>query len=315
MKNRLIDYILRNSFYLRLESFLRRIKLGKAKISLYDALVIFIKKLSNDEILDRANGVAFSFTVAIFPAIIFLFTLVPFITNFFPDITDEVIISFMKDILPTNLYDAAHETINNIIQRKRGGLLSIGFVLAVFLSTNGMSNLMSAFNGCYKTKETRGFIKMRIIATGLIFVLALSVIVAVALVVVGQQFLNNTDFRSIVAGKVSIDLVLTLRFITLYVVFQIAISFIYYFAPTVHERWKFLSIGSVFASLSCILASFGLSYYINNFGTYNILYGSIGVLLVLMLWLFILSLILLVGFEMNAAIDKAKVNKLEAISE
>jgi len=140
VKDRLINIILENPLYLRLIAFLQRMKLGKDKVGLYDAIVIFIKKISNDEILDRANGVAFSFTLAIFPAIIFLFTLVPFIGTFYPEVTTDVIIEFMEDMMPETLYAAADTTIHDIISRKRGGLLSFGFILALYLSTNGMSN-------------------------------------------------------------------------------------------------------------------------------------------------------------------------------
>jgi len=311
MNEKLIRLILRNRLYQKFISFLQRIKMGKDKIGLYDVIVIFIRKLSNDEILDRANGVAFSFTMAIFPAIIFLFTVVPFIQNIYPQISSDVIIGFMEDILPTNLYAAADSTIHDIINRKRGGLLSFGFLLTLFLSTNGMSNLMGAFNACYKTKETRGFFRMRLTATGLIFILAFSVITAVAVMVFSQQFLNNSSFRTFIEEGVSIDILVSLRLLILYGLFQFTISSIYYFAPAVHEKWSFFSIGSIFATIACIVASTGLTYYVNNFGTYNTLYGSIGVLLVLMLLLFILSLILLVGFEMNAAIHKVKMEKLE----
>lgn len=312
MKDRILDYIFKNSWYLRLVALLQRVKLGKNKVGLYDAVVIFLQKMYNDELLDRANGVAFSFTMAIFPAIIFLFTLTPYIQNFFPAVDNHEIIGFLKTILPDSLYLAAETTITDIISKQRGGLLSFGFVLTLILSTNGMTALMSAFNACYKTVETRGFLKMRIVATGLIFILAVSIIVSVALLVVGQQFLRDSDIRSVVADNISLDVIIILRFVFLYMIFQIAISSIYYFAPAVHEKWHFLSVGSVFSSLACILASFGFSYYVNNFGTYNKLYGSIGVLLVLMLWLFIISLILLVGFEMNAAIDKAKMDQRKA---
>ena len=294
---------------MRFVALLQRVKLGKNKVGLYDAVVIFLQKMSSDALLERANGVAFSFTMAIFPAIIFLFTLVPYIQDFFPEVNNDVIIGFLEDILPTNLYATAETTIRDIISRPRGGLLSVGFVLALILSTNGMTALMTAFNSCYKTVETRGWFKMRLIAAGLIFVLGVSFLVSIALTVVGQQFLNDSEIKSLVEENIPVDLVIVLRFLFLYIIFQITISFIYYFAPAVHERWHFLSVGSVFSSLAIILASFGFSFYVNNFGTYNKLYGSIGVLLVLMLWLFIISLILLVGFEMNAAIDKAKNNQ------
>lgn len=312
MKDRVLGYIFKNPLYLRLVALLQRVKLGKSKVGLYDAIVIFLQKMYNDELLGRANGVAFSFTMAIFPAIIFLFTLTPFIQNFFPAVDNHEIIGFLKTILPDTLYQAAETTITDIISKQRGGLLSFGFVLTLILSTNGMTSLMTAFNACYKTVETRGFLKMRVVATGLIFILAVSIIVSVALLVVGQQFLRDSDIRSVVSDNISLDIIIILRFIFLYIIFQIAISSIYYFAPAVHEKWHFLSVGSVFSSLACILASFGFSYYVNNFGTYNRLYGSIGVLLVLMLWLFIISLILLVGFEMNAAIDKVKMDQRKA---
>ncbi|GHE74531.1 MULTISPECIES: YihY/virulence factor BrkB family protein [Roseivirga] len=312
MRSRLVNLVVNHQAYKRFVSFLQRIKIGKEKVGLYEAIVIFLQKMGDDEIVGRANAVAFSFTMAIFPAIIFLFTLTPYIQIFFPEVTNEEIIMFMENILPKNLYNAASTTIHDIISKQRGGLLSFGFILTLVLSTNGMNALMAAFNACYKTVETRGFIKMRFIATMLIFILSLSVIISIALLVVGQQLLQDNKVREFVQDVISLDLVLVLRFVVIYLIFQIAISCIYYFAPAVHERWHFFSAGSIFSTLACIAAFFGFSFYINNFGTYNKLYGSIGVLLVLMLLLFILSLILLVGFEMNAALDKAKFDKLKA---
>lgn len=312
MKDRLLSIILNNPVYQRFIDLLQRIKVGKAKVGLYDAIVIFLRKMSDDNLMSRANSVAFSFTMAIFPAIIFLFTLTPYIQNFFPDVTNDEIIGFLENILPANLYAAADSTIHDIINKQRGGLLSFGFILTLILSTNGMSALMSAFNASYKTKETRGFLRMRLIAIVLIIILALSVLISIALLVVGQQLLANNSIRELVQEKISIDLIIVLRFVVLYIIFQVAISSIYYLAPAVHKRWHFMSVGSVFSTFATILASFGFSFYVNSFGAYNKLYGSIGVLIVLMLWLFILSLILLVGFEMNAALDKAKTEKLKA---
>ena len=271
--------------------------------------------MGSNELLDRTNGVAYSFTVAIFPGIIFLFTLTPYIQNFFPEITNDDIIHFLENLLPQNLYLAAETTITDIIGKQRGGLLSFNFFLPLFLATNGMTSLMSAFNACYKTAETRGFVKMRIVATGLLFILALSIIVAIGLLIVGQQLLDLTHIAENIEKVISLDTVLILRVVVLYISFQFSISSIYYFAPAVHEKWHFLSIGSVFAAIACILSSIGFSYYVNNFGTYNKLYGSIGVIIVLMLWLYMLSLILLVGFEMNASLDMAKQEKLNGESE
>lgn len=311
MKAKILALIFQNPAYLKLVGLLQHIKVGKAKVGLYDAILIFVQKMRNDRLIARANAVAFSFTMAIFPAIIFLFTLTPYIQNFFPDVTNEQIIGFLENILPEDLYQAADSTIHDIINKQRGGLLSFGFVLTLILSTNGMNSLMGAFNASYKTVETRVFFKMRFIATVLIFILAISVMLSVGLLVVGQQLLYDNSVREVIQDRISIDIVIVLRFVILYIIFQVTISSIYYLAPAVHKRWHFMSVGSVFSTFAIIIASFGFSYYVNSFGTYNKLYGSIGVLIVLMLWLFIISLILLVGFEMNAAFDKAKTKKLE----
>lgn len=311
MTAKLISWLERQALFQRFIGVLQHIKLGKHKTGLYEAIVIFLKKMSNPIILDRTNAVSYSFTVAIFPGIIFLFTLTPYIQNFFPEITNEDIILFLENLLPKNLYLAAEATITDIIGQQRGGLLSFNFLLTLFLSTNGMTSLMSAFNSSYKTKETRGFVKMRLIATFLLFMMAFSIIIAIGLLVVGQQLLELTHLKENIEAVISLDTILILRIIVLYVSFQFSISCIYYFAPAVHERFHFLSIGSVFAAIACILASAGFSFYVNNFGTYNKLYGSIGVIIVLMLWLYMLSLILLVGYEMNAAIDMAKNDKLK----
>ncbi len=311
MSKWLTRIIVQNAFYQRMANLAKRIKLGKKQVSLYYAIAIFFEKLWNDEILDRANGVAFSFALAVFPAIIFLFTLVPYIQYFVPDINNDQIIGFMANLLPENLYAVADTTIHDIINKERGGLLSFGFVFTLILSTNGMTSLMSAFNACYKTVETRSFLKMRMVATMLIFVLSLCVLLSIALLVVGQQLLQDNNIRQYLQEVISLDLILILRFVMLYLIFQIAISSIFYFAPAVHERWHFFSIGSIFSTIASLVATFGFSFYVNNFGTYNKLYGSIGVLLVFMLLLFIFSLILLVGFEMNAAIDQAKLKYFE----
>lgn len=119
MSKWLTRIIVQNAFYQRMANLAKRIKLGKKQVSLYYAIAIF-EKLWNDEILDRANGVAFSFALAVFPAIIFLFTLVPYIQYFVPDINNDQIIGFMANLLPENLYAVADTTIHDIINKERG---------------------------------------------------------------------------------------------------------------------------------------------------------------------------------------------------
>ena len=115
-------------------------------VSLYKILKIFFKNLQDDEVMDRANGVAFNFILAIFPGTIFLFTLIPFISNYFPEVNTVSIMAFFRDFIPPTMYEVTSSTILDIVSNQRGGLLTLGFFFAMYLSTNGMMALMRAFN-------------------------------------------------------------------------------------------------------------------------------------------------------------------------
>jgi membrane protein len=276
-------------------------------LSLYRFLNIFFFNISDDEIFARANGVSYTLILAIFPAIIFLFTLIPYITVYFPEINRESIMQFMGEMMPPSMYEVASSTVLDIVSNQRGGLLTFGFVFALFLATNGMLALMRAFNACYKTVDKRNIWRMRLTATGLTLMLALSLLLAVVLLVVGQFVINYVtvhlgDFSSLNLDKFTIYLLLALRFAVIFMVFFFAISFIYYFGPAVHYNWKFFSVGSWVATLGCLAVSYGFSYYVTNFGSYNKVYGSIGALIALMIWIQLLTVVLLFGYEINASL-------------
>jgi membrane protein len=279
-------------------------------VSLYRIVKIFIKNLHEDEIMDRANGVAFNFILAIFPAIIFLFTLIPYVTTFFPEVNQESIMEFLRDIFPASMYESASTTVLDIVSNQRGGLLTLGFFFAMYLSTNGMMALMRAFNACYKTIENRSEIKTRLIATGLMFTMTFVLFLAAILLVVGQFVLdyllsNLYRFEWINLDNYTVFLLFVIRFVVIFIVFFLAISTIYYFGPAIHYNWRFFSIGSFIATLLCLAVSYGFSYYVTNFSTYNKVYGSIGVMIAMMVWIQLITVVLLIGYEINATIHEA----------
>lgn len=285
-------------------------------LSLYRFIKIFLDNIQKDDLINRANGVAFNFILAIFPAIIFLFTLTPYIAQYFPQVNRNSIMEFIGGIMPASMYEVISSTIFDIISNQRGGLLTFGFLFALYLSTNGMMALMGAFNACYQTVERRSGIRMRITATGLTFMLAIVLIMAVVLLIVGQFLINYattnlSEFSHINLDNYSIYMILGLRFLIIFVMFFIAISFIYYFGPAVHYNWSFFSIGGFLATLGSLGISYGFSYYITNFGTYNKVYGSIGVLIALMIWVQLITMVLLFGYEINASLHHGI--KVEAI--
>lgn len=299
-------------------SWLKNIKFKRyGNLSLYKFLKIFFHNISEDEILDRSNGVAYNFIVATFPAIIFLFTLTPYINKFFPTINRAAIIEFMGDYLPTSMNEAVSSTVLDIVSNQRGGLLTLGFFFALYLATNGMMALMRAFNSCYRTVEKRNPFKMRLTATGLTLMLAVVLLMAVTLLIVGQLVLNYmmdnlAQFSSLNMDSYTIQLLFVLRFIVIFIVFLIAISFIYYFGPAVHYNWKFFSIGSLLATIFILVISYGFSLYITNFGSYNKVYGSIGALIAMMVWIQLITMVLLFGYEVNASLHYGQ--KLEIMS-
>ncbi len=292
-------------------SWLKRVRFRKYEnISLYKILRLFLKNLTDDEILDRANGVAYNFLLAIFPAIIFLFTLIPYVSQFFPEVTNESIVDFLGQQMPPSMFEVVSSTVLDIVSNQRGGLLSFGFLFSVYLSTNGTMALMRAFNACYRTIENRGGLKTRLIATALTFNLAFVLFLAIILLVVGQLVLDYATTHLNVIPYINLNsytvfILFALRFVVIFIVFFLAISTLYYFGPAIHYNWRFFSIGSLVATLLIIAVSYGFSYYITNFGTYNKVYGSIGVLIAIMVWVQLVTVVLLVGYEINASIHHA----------
>jgi membrane protein len=296
---------------IRLISWMRHIRFSRHEnVGLYRIAKIFIHNLDDDEILDRANGVAFNFILAIFPTIIFVFTLLPYITAFFPTMNTETVMAFLGDQVPQSMYEGIHTIIEEILVRKQGGLLSFGVIFAIYLSTNGMMALMRAFNACYRTSESRGALKTRLIATALTFIMAIALFLAVVLLIVGELALEYVvehmpDYSWLDVDSVAIYVLFACRFLALFVAFFLAISCIYYFGPAIHYNWRFFSIGSIIATLLCLAVSYGFSFYITNFGTYNKVYGSIGALIALMILIQLISIVLLIGYEVNISVHEA----------
>lgn len=269
----------------------------KQNISLYTALSIFFHELKDKDLQSEANGVAFNFTLAIFPGLLFLFTLIPYLP-----ITEDQIMVFMKSQLPETMFEAMRETISQLATDKKGFLLFTGVVLALFLSTNGVVGIIDSFNRMYRTKEKRNFIRKRVVA----LVLTISIITVfctcVTFLTVGKIHLKSLGLVGYQKLLIQIAEYLIVTF-----VFFITVSLIYHLAPTVHHRFKFFSLGSAIATFLGMIATSLFFYYLNSdFATYNKVYGSIGTLIALMIWIKFLSLILLIGFEINASLDRYK---------
>jgi membrane protein len=263
---------------------------------------IFFKGIYNGSINSRASALSFNFFLALFPAIIFLFTLIAYIP-----IKDfqEQLLSMIEGLMPKNAYEATRDTIVDIVKHKKGGLLSIGFITAMYFSTNGINALIESFNKTTHVVETRSFIKQRIVAFILTFILSILILSSITLMVFGETTLNYLLKWGILKDKLLFYVLQVAKWIIVLSLFFFGISFLYFMGPSRKMKWRFFSAGSIVATLLCLLVSFGFTYFVNNFGQYNKLYGSIGTLIVILLWIYFNSINLLIGFELNASIDSA----------
>ena len=241
--------------------------------------------------------------LALFPATIFLFTLIPYIPiRHFQD----NLLTLMSQIMPADAFSAFHDTIIGIVKKKSVGLFSFGFITTLFFATNGVSRLMQAFNKSTLQDETRSYLRKRWIALVLTVVISLSLLVAVAILIAGHNVLNFLESHIASGAHAWIVVIALLRWIVVIVIFFFTVSLLYRYGPAHKQRWNFLSPGSILATALAVLTSLGFSYYINNFAAYNKVYGSIGTLIVVMIWLYLNSLIILIGFELNASIELSK---------
>jgi len=298
-------------FVNRVNGFSQKAKLIKLPffdgLPLYDVALFFWKGIVDGAITTRASAIAFNFILAIFPAIIFVFTLIPYIpiAHF-----QQQLLNLLQSILPHNAFLAIEGTIENIVTQPRGGLLSFGFLAAFFFSTNGIVSVIAAFNGTIHAIETRSWINQRLVALILSIILTLLTTFSVALITLSQTLTKFLVKNGYLHSNLTYDLLLGGKWLIICALFFFSYAFLFYLAPAHKTKFRFISAGGTLATMLTIITSIGFSYYINNFGQYNTLYGSIGTLVVVMLSFYFNSLILLIGFELNVSIWRARLNNL-----
>jgi membrane protein len=288
-----VDFLVRKSKVISLPGFRR--------IPLYDVIQFFYGQVKTVGMTERASSIAFNFVMAIPPAIIFLFTLIPFfpISKQF----EMELYDLIRDVVPGQKDNATIiKFLQDFINNPRNGLLSLGFVLSLFFSSNAMMGIMRSFDKNYLGFRKRKDLEKRLVAlkiTIILFVLMFaSILVLIARDVV-LKWIGITD-------PTVIEIIKNLRWLVIILLFFACISFIYRHAPAIQKKWPLINPGSILATFLMLLFTMGFSWWVNHFGNYNELYGSIGTILILMLLIYFNSLVLLIGFELNVSISSLK---------
>lgn len=275
---------------------------GMEGLTLYDLLVIFYGGIVKGTFSTRASAIAFSFFMAVFPFLLFMLNLIPFIT-FIDDFQIEFLV-FMDSLLPPETTVFFNDVFEDIAANRRGGLLSFVFLLSIVLMANGVNAIFTGFEFSYHTRVNRSIIRQYFIALGVSIILAFLLLTTVVVTIYLTYVIE--DLKSV--GMVSNGVILANvgRYALFVMMIYIGVATLYYFGTREGKLSRFFSVGALFSTILIIVMTYIFGLYIENFSSYNELYGSIGALLILMVYIWINSNILLLGFELNASLIKLK---------
>lgn len=269
--------------------------------SLYDLLEIYIVGVIEGAVSYRATAIAFSFFMALFPFALFILNLIPYIPiqGF-----QEDFLNFVQQSVPPTTYDAIFKIINDILHNSHSGLISTGFFMAIFLMSNGVNAILGGFESSQHIILKRKFFKQYFIALGLSILLSLILIITVAAIVIFEIFIQKTKIQDVLSDK--IPLIEMGRYAFVIIMILVTTSLLFKYGIRHDRRRSFISIGSVFTTILIIISSYFFGIWVVKFSKYNELYGSIGTLLIVMFYIWINSMVLLLGFDLNATIHKIK---------
>ena len=256
-------------------------------------------EINDDNVFNGAAALGYYLTLAIFPALILIMSIIPYLPI---DQVDEAIMDLLGQALPPEAYEMVEEVVVEVTRERRGGLLSFGILGTLWAASTGMYAIMQQLNITYAVKEERSFVRGRATALALSILFGLLIIGAFSLIVLGgyiQEWLGTQlGFSSLL-----ILLFVAFRWIIVILALLLGFAMIYRFAPNVEQKFAFITPGSILGVLMLIVASLGFAIYTANFGDYNATYGSIGAMIILMLWLYIAGLVILVGSEINVLVE------------
>lgn len=272
-------------------------------LPLYDVVQFFLTQIRKESLSERASAVSYNFIMAIPPACLFLFTIVPQLPFLPKRPLKRQLHRLIVDIVPAPEYNKhIMEFIDSFLDETRIGLISFGFILLIFFASNGMMGLMRSFNKNYIGFEKRSELQSRWTAIKLT-----TIMMGLVLLCLTFLIMQGVVWRWIgIKSDILITLINSIRWVFIIGLIFYSIAFIYKYAPAIQKRWRLVSPGSVLATFLSILSTLSFSIFVNNFGKYNALYGSIGTVIVLMSIIYINSLVLLIGYELNVSIHSMK---------
>jgi len=270
-------------------------------LSFYDMMELYIIGIAEGAFSYRAGAIAFSFFMALFPFALFILNLIPYIPieGFQNDF-----LRFVEEGVPPNTFEAIKSIIDDILNNSYKGLLSSGFILSIFLMSNGINAVLGGFETSYHISINRGFFRQYLIALLMSLLFSFILIVTIVAILISEIIIQDVYLHQIWDTDTALIQIIRYGFVVLMIL--ITTSMLFKFGTKEVKKVAFISIGSVFTTLLIMFSSYVFGIYVVKFAKYNELYGSIGTLLILMFYIWINCMILLLGFELNATIHKLK---------
>ena len=325
------------AWYNRDENFLRVVRFLGTDVPLLDVLIDFIRLFTKGRTVDRAAGVAFNFFVALFPLILFFFTLIPYIP--IPNLYERIMLALDDFLIPSGTMDYVKETIDGIMNQPHDGLLSISILLCVIFGSSGIVAIFNGFRNVYanyvsgKGMGLKGWIVQRTFAILMLVIIGALIVVSVMLISLGGMFLKYLVANEIIeGGSFTFFLFSVLRWVIGVFALSFGISLLYYFGNVrfdehyrvrrktpgrrgqKYREFVIFSPGTILATTLFVLGTVAFNTYISNFSRYNVLYGSIGTLIILLLWIWVVAILILAGNDLNSGIRR-NANKLSAAED
>ncbi len=281
---------------------------GLDGVPVYKIALFFIREIRANSLSVRARAIAYSFFLSLFPAILFLITIIPYVLLLFNvQNVDTYILKLIKDISPgQQVYEFLRSFIQplltDLVHNTRPSLLTTTFFLTIFLTSDGVVAMMSSFDKSYDNYHKRNAIQTRLVALKITFLIMLLFLVSILVVVIGGDILDLTLRKLNIHNTFTNILFSFLGYFAIVLLFFISLSLIYYYGPATKKKYHFISPGATVATVLSILASVGFSYYVQHFVRLNNLFGSIGTVMILLIWLNINAFVLLIGYEINVAV-------------
>ncbi len=281
-------------------------------IPLIDVYKFFVQEIRGNSLPTRSKSIAFSFFMAFFPALTFIFSLIPYIPYFHH--LDNKVLDLLRQVLPNKetyafIKSFIEPLLSDLANHKRGGLLTGSIFLVVFLTSNGVMAMMSSFDKSYDHYKKRNAITGRLVALQITFLLIILFIFSLGLIILGHDILAYVFDLLHIRNIFTLLLFNLLRYVLILGMIFFGVSLIYYYGPATEKKYKFISTGATVATVLSVLVSIGFSYWVSNFNKLNVIFGSIGTIMLLMIWLNINAFVLLIGYEINASIHFNKTKR------